>query len=86
MLSHYFEISFLIHSFNLCIIAITNFFFFTKRKFLLVSGVPDINVLSCLSEMERGPIRSPSVQSWTKDWRQTHNIKQNRFFYGMCYS
>ena len=26
------------------------------------------------------------VQSWTKVWRQTDEIKQNRFFYGMFYS
>ena len=26
------------------------------------------------------------VQSWTKGWRQLHEIKQNRFFYGMVYS
>ena len=27
-----------------------------------------------------------AVQSWTEDWRQIHEIKQNRFFYGMLYS
>ena len=26
------------------------------------------------------------IQSWTKDWRQIHEIKQNSFFYGMFYS
>ena len=25
-------------------------------------------------------------QSWTKAWRQVHEINQNRFFYGMIYS
>ena len=26
------------------------------------------------------------IQSWTKDWRQIHKIKQKRFFYGLFYS
>ena len=26
------------------------------------------------------------LQSWTKGWRQSHKIKQNKFFYGMFYS
>ena len=27
-----------------------------------------------------------TFQSWTKDWRQIHKIKPNRFFYGIFYS
>ena len=33
------------------------------------------------------PAKKPTVthRSWTKGWRRIHEIKQNRFFYGMFY-